>query len=182
MKKITTFLILTVLVMAFSIPQQERNTYNMPIDKETGKITYVEVVKEDGTTVELYDRAFLWAKKYFVNISSAIKTRDREAGLMSGTQRFKVQSTDKKGIKVDAGVISFEFTIEFKDGRYRFKATDFKQADNAGNSVEAWFDDTNEKAIPIHKEIFEQIDTETKALILSLKEGMKPVVEVNDEW
>ncbi len=154
----------------------------MPIDSETGKITYIEVVAEKGSADELYERAYEWAKKYFVNISSTIKTRNKEAGLLEGNTRFKVYSTDKKGKQIDAGVISFDFKIEFKQDKYRVVETNFRQADNSGNAVEDWFDDTNEKAIPIHQEIFKQIDLEARKMIDSLKEGMKPVVKTSDEW
>lgn len=182
MRKILTFLVLFVFVTSFNLPNQERNTYNMPIDTDTGKITYSKVVDEAGTSGELFDRAYDWAKKYFVNISSTIKTRDKENGILTGSTRFKVQSTDKKGRKVDAGVIMYDFTIEFKENKYRVVETNFVQANNSGNGVEEWFDDTNEKAIPIHKEIFEQIDKEAKQMISSLVEGMKPVKKSTDEW
>lgn len=176
------FLIITLIISAFAFPPQNKNTYNMPIDSETGKITYVEVVAEKGSADELYERAYEWAKKYFVNISSTIKTRNKEAGLLEGNTRFKVYSTDKKGKQIDAGVISFDFKIEFKQDKYRVVETNFRQADNSGNAVEDWFEDTNEKAIPIHQEIFKQIDLEARKMIDSLKEGMKPVVKTSDEW
>lgn len=182
MKNLISLLFVLVLSYSFYSSSVEKNTYGMPVDPETGKIIYTEVVNEKGDAGVLFDRAYSWAKAYFPNFSSAIKTRDHEAGLIEGNTRFKVHSTDKKGKKVDAGIISFDFKIEFKDGKYRVICTKFTQADNSGNAVEEWFEDTNEKAIPIHEEIFKQIDAETKNFIASLKVGMKPTVESTDEW
>lgn len=182
MKKYIFIAFALTLSTAFYVIDSEPNNYDMPVDSATGKITYKEVISEQGKPAELYDRAYTWAKKYFVNISSTIKHRDKAAGVLSGTTRFKVQTTDKKGNKVNAGAISYDFTIELKENKYRILETNFVQANNSGNPVEDWFKDTNEKAIPLHKEVFQQIDAKAKSMIASLKASMKPVVETKDEW
>jgi len=182
MRKLIFLSIIIFALSSFDGIESITDNYGMPVDSATGKITYVDVVKETGKADELYDRAYAWAKKYFVNISSTIKKRDKEKGLLAGTTRFKVHTTDKKGRQVDAGIISYDFTINFKDNRYRIKETNFRQVNNSGNAVEKWFEDTNEKAVPLHREIFKQIDAKAKAMIKSFKAGMKPVEETSDEW
>jgi hypothetical protein len=182
LRKTLSSLVLILFLSSFTLIQSDQNTYDMPVDEKTGKITYTDVVKESGTSAELYDRAYAWAKKYFVNISSTIKKRSKSEGVLSGVTHFKVTSTDKKGKKVSAGSIMYTFTIDFKDGKYRLVQTSFEQAHNTGKPVEEWFKDTNEKAMAIHKEIFQQIDAEAKRMSKSLKAAMKPVKESSDEW
>jgi len=182
MKKYFFIAMVLSISTAFYVIDNVTDNYDMPVDSKTGKVTYKEVIDEPGKPAELYDRAYAWAKKYFVNISSTIKHRDKAAGLLKGTTRFKVQTTDKKGKKVEAGAISYDFTIECKDNKYRVVETNFRQVNNSGNPVENWFKDTNEKAKPLHKEVFLQIDAKAKAMIVSLKAGMKPLVETTDEW
>ena len=182
MKKYFFIVMILFISSAFYIIDGITDNYDMPVDAKTGKITYKEVINEPGKSAELYDKAYAWAKKYFVNISSTIKHRDKAAGILKGNTRFKVQTTDKKGRKVEAGAISYDFTIECKENKYRILETNFKQANNSGNPVEDWFNDVNEKAKPLHKEVFQQIDAKAKAMIISLKAGMKPVPETTDDW
>ena len=182
MKKFFFIAFIFIINAAFLSIDKVTDNYDMPVDSETGKITYKEVIDEPGKPAELYDRAYAWAKKYFVNFSSTIKYRDKAAGIIKGNTRFKVQTTDKKGRKVEAGAISYDFTIELKDNKYRIVETNFRQVNNSGNPVEIWFKDTNEKAKPLHKEVFQQIDAKAKLMITSLKAGMKPIPETSDEW
>ena len=182
MKNYIPIIIIVFLSLSFSVKDLLLDNYNMPVDEKTGKITYQQVINEQGKPDVLYDRAYAWAKKYFVNISSSVNVRNKEEGLISGATRFKVHNTDKKGVQVDAGVIIYDFSIELKENKFRITETNFKQANNSGNAVEEWFDDTNEAAKPMHKEIFEQIDNEAKAMITSLVAGMKPTKESSDEW
>ena len=179
---IKTFFIAGIFMLLISATSSTTDTYNMPVDAATGKITYKEVVEEKGTPQELFDRAYAWARKYFVNISSSVRTRDREKGILAGTTRFKVTTVDKKGRKQDAGVIMYDYKIQMRENRYRIIETNFRQGNNSGNEVERWFKDTNPKAIPLHKQIFEQIDKKAKDMITSIKAGMKPAVETSDDW
>ncbi len=182
MKKAAFFALTVLAAFSFKAVDTQVDTYGMPIDSATGKITYVKVINETGKADELYDRAYAWAKKYFVNISSSIRHRDKANGLLSGITRFKVYGADKKGRKIDAGIISYEFTLNFKENRYRIVETNFRQVNNSGNPVEKWFYDTNEKAKPIHKKIFAQIDAKAKEMIKSLEAGMKPAPKKSDDW
>ena len=100
MKKFFFIAFIFIINAAFLSIDNVTDNYDMPVDSETGKITYKEVIDEPGKPAELYDRAYAWAKKYFVNFSSTIKFRDKAAGIIKGNTRFKVQTTDKKGRKV----------------------------------------------------------------------------------
>lgn len=182
MKNTLKVLILGLIFSAFSLPLSQENTYNLPIDANTQKVTYKEVVSETGTKDELYDRAYEWAKHYFVNISSSVKVRDKEKGIIKGETRFKVSTLDKKGVRRNAGAIRYEFSIELKDNKYRIIETNFKSANNSGNAVELWFKDTQEEAIHLHQQVFKQMDQYARLMIKSLKAGMKPKVKAEDSW
>jgi len=159
-----------------------QDTYGLPTDELTGKIHYQEVVKMDGTKSELYHRAQKWLHTFFRNASSVIKHLDEENGLVEGRRQFKVTTKDKKGREQAAGTIKYTFKIEVKDGRYRVRLFDFKQASNSGKAIESWFDDTDPKAKELHAQIFKQLDNDAKKLLASLKKGMRPTEIKEEEW
>ena len=68
MKNYIPIIIIVFLSLSFSVKDLLLDNYNMPVDEKTGKITYQQVINEQGKPDVLYDRAYAWAKKYFVNI------------------------------------------------------------------------------------------------------------------
>lgn len=181
MNKLIKYFTLAIIIM-ISSKVYSQETYDMPTDESTGKIHYKEVVKVDGSKDELYIRAQKWLHTFFRNSSSVIKKLDQENGIMEGRRQFNVITKDKKGREKPAGVIKYTFRIELKEGKYRIRLFDFKQAASGGVAVEAWFDDTDEKQIAIHTQIFKQIDDDAKKLIASLKKGMRPTEIKTDDW
>lgn len=174
--------ILVLLCLFFLKPSFAQSTYNLPIDESSGRITYKEVVTESGTKDEFFDRMYAWTKKSYPNISSIISKMDKDNGVFELNLKIKFTTTDKKGKITDGGTASYIFKIEMKEGRYRIIAYDFKQFGGYGNDLEIWFKDTTPESIAIHSQHFAQLDAEVKKVIASLKEGMKPKVEVKDEW
>ena len=159
-----------------------QDTYGLPTEEVTGKIYYKEIVNVPGTTSELYRRAQKWMHSFFRNASSVIRLMDEENGVIEGRRQFKVTTTDKKGRVQPAGTIKYTFRIEMKDGKYRIRLYDFKQADHSGKPLESWFDDTDPKAKALHEQIFKQVDADAKKLMASLKKGMQPKEIKDDEW
>lgn len=169
-----------LFIISGSIYSQEY--YGMPTDEATGKIHYQQVEKTDGTKAELYRRAQKWLHTFFRNASSVIKRLDEENGTIEGRRQFKVTTVDKKGRVQEAGTIKYTFVIEIKEGKYRVRLFDFKEANNSGKPIESWFEDTDPKAKEIHAQIFKQIDADVKKLIASLKKGMMPTEIKTEEW
>ena len=170
------------LILLVSSKVSAQDTYGLPVDEATGKIHYQEIVKEDGTKDELYVRGQKWLHTFFRNASSVIKKLDQENGVIEGRRQFNVITKDKKGREKAAGIIKYTFRIELKEGKYRVRLYDFKQASNGSKPVEAWFEDTDEKQKALHAQVFKQIDDDTKKLLASLKKGMRPTEIKAEEW
>lgn len=172
------FIFISLLFCSNATPE---NTYGMPLD-DSGKITYEEIVDQEGIKDTLYNRAFAWARSYFVNVYTNVKNYSREDGLISGKNFVKTFTTDKKGKTMDAGAIMYDFSINIKDNKYKVTLTNFRKYDNSGNPLEPWFKDTDKKQVEIHTEIFKQIDENAKGFLASLKGSMKPGTAKKDEW
>ncbi len=179
-----TLIKLSIITFIFLISSNlySQDTYGLPTDELTGKIHYQEVVEVEGTQNELYRRAQKWLHTFFRNASSVIKRLDEENGMIEGRRQIKVITLDKRGREQAAGTIKYTFRIESKDGKYRVRLFDFKQAANSGKEIESWFDETNPKAKALHKQIFKQIDEDAKKLMDSLKKGMRPKEIKAEEW
>jgi hypothetical protein len=181
MKQLIKLFTITLIVL-ISSKVYSQDTYGMPTDELTGKIHYQEVVKMDGTKDELFIRAQKWLHTFFRNASSVIKKLDQENGVIEGRRQFHVTTKDKKGREQEAGVIKYTFRIEVRDGKYRVRLFDFKQAASGGKALEDWFGDTDEKRKVLHAQIFQQVDADAKKLLASLKKGMRPTEIKAEEW
>jgi len=173
-------IVFSMLIISTNLFSQD--TYGLPIDEATGKIHYQEVVKMDGTQTELFHRAQKWLHTFFRNASSVIKRLDEENGVIEGRRQFKVTTKDKKGREQAAGTIKYTFKIEVKDGKYRIRLYDFKQATNSAKNLESWFEDSDPKAKAKHEQIFKQLDADAKKLMASLKKGMRPTEIKTEDW
>ncbi len=181
MNKLIRISIIALLVIITS-KAYSQDTYGFPIDEETGKIHYKEVVKVDGLQNDLYIRAQKWLHEFFRNASSAIRKLDQDHGIIEGRRVLKVVVKDKKGREKPAGSIKYTFRIEVKDNKYRVRLFDFVQASAGSKPLENWFEESNEKAKEIHAQILEQVKEDVKKLIASLKKGMRPKEIKVDEW
>jgi hypothetical protein len=151
----------------------------VPIDEETGLITYQEVVEEEGTKQEYFNRAIGWINSYYKNPVDVTKTRDPESGIIKGIHRFKIKNTDETGFESDAGVVQYQFILQFKDGRYRYTLDEFVLRQASKIPAEKWLNNSD----PQSKSYLKQLDKFAQDWIESLKEGMQPKVEEkDDEW
>lgn len=182
MNKLIRISVIALLVIITSKVYSQDNTYGFPIDQETGKIHYKEVVKVNGMQNDLYIRAQKWLHEFFRNASSAIRRLDQDNGLIEGRRVMKVVVKDKKGREKPAGSIKYTFRIELKDNKYRVRLFDFVQASAGSKPLENWFEDTDEKVKEIHAQIFEQVKEDVNKLLASLKKAMRPKEIKVDEW
>ena len=176
MKYLSVIFLSVLLVTSFvSVSQQSK----FPVDEETGLITYKEVVNEEGTKQDFFNRAVGWINSFYKNPVDVTKVRDPESGIIKGLHRFKIKNTDKDGNQLDAGVVQYRFVLEFKDGRYRYTLTEFVLRQASKIPVEKWLN----KNDPQSKSYLKQIDKFAQNWIASLKQGMQPKVEKkDDEW
>jgi hypothetical protein len=184
MKKI---LITCMFLVSFSfVAFSQQTTITVPkykIDTVTKKITYTEVVDQQGIKDTLYNRAIHWCGIYFKNLLS-VKTQDKLNGKIGGEYKFKIfDKRNKDSIPVEMATILFKYTIDLKENKYRYTVTDFTLKDsNPVFYIERWLD-KNDKAYKADWDyFFAQLDKDVQGFIKSLKKGMQEVVKVSDDW
>ena len=180
MKVLISVLMMAILLTTASAQQEA--SLNLPVDDVTGLITYKEVIDEEGSKDELFNRCSMWLHTLYANPWDATKVRDQATGLIKIQHQFRIYNYDEVGTKQDAGMIIYDAKIEFKENRYRIVVDDFVLKQASRYPVERWLDpnapDYNKK----WQSYLKQIDSFVRdELISSLKEGMKPEVEVKEE-
>lgn len=156
---------------------------SVPMDEDTGLITYQEVVQEDGNREEFFNRAVAWVNSFYANPVDATKTRDPESGIIKGLHRFKIKSPAPDGTETDAGIVQYEFSLEFREGRYRYILSDFVLRQASRIPVEKWLDKNDPQYSPLWDSFLVQLDDFAQSWIASLKEGMQPPkVKKDDDW
>lgn len=176
MKTINLILLLSTL----SLPLMAQRP-NFPIDEETGMITYKEVVEEEGTKQEFFNRAIGWINEYYKNPVNVTKTRDPESGLIKGLHRIKIKNIDEEGNETDAGVVQYRFTLGLKDGRYRYILTEFSLKQGSKIPVEKWLNKDDPQYNSNWDQYLTQINDFAESWIASLKKGMQPKAKKKDD-
>ncbi len=154
----------------------------MPIDSITKQITYREVVQVEGTKDELFDRAGEWIIKQYKITSEVIDSTNKEKGLIHCSSRVKIWGTAKDGTRTLSGLVNYNLTIDTKEGRYRYTFTRFSLKSTAFNPIEPWLDSTNKEWFPARYDNLKEVNEQINEIIKSLKESMKPKVNVSDDW
>lgn len=154
----------------------------LPLNKNTNKIEYAEVVQVSGTSAELYTRALMWINTFYKNASSVTKVRDENNGIIEGQHRIRLMNKIEDGTEMLYGYIQYNIKLEFKEGRYRYIFNEFVSVEMSRQPIERWQNpkDTQHTANTLSH--LQQIDVFMKDMIVSLKKGMEPKVEVKDEW
>lgn len=180
-------LFFSALLVILALPRlsaQSANDSGYPIDETTGLITYKEVVEEQGTKDELFNRCSSWLHTYFANPWEAAKVRDQATGLIKIQHQFRLDESDENGNKVVGKMIMYNMKIEFKDGRYRYVIDNIVAKEAARYPVEKWLDKDAPGYNAANEAYLAQIDKYFRdELVKSLKNGMKPGKEAkNDDW
>lgn len=187
MKRLTLLLLLLGL-FTLTFAQRDKGSTptapDMPIDDETGLITYQEVIQEKGTATELYDRAMQWAKSFYKNTNEVIKSANRETGVIDMYSSVKIYTYLKDGSKINKNIVYYTFRLECREGRYRYTITNFKERATAAAPIEVWLDnsDDNKKWTPQCYQYLQDVDEQILELLQSLTAGMEPKTEKIDEW
>ncbi len=177
-------LLLSVAMLGFA---QKKNTTttpppDMPIDEETQLITYQEVIQENGTAKELYDRALKWAKSFYHNPSEVIRSQDDANFVIKMRCSVRIYSHQKDGSKLTKNVVYYNFTLQCREGRYRYTITDFNEKAAAACPIEKWMNPEDTKWDPECYLNLQEVDEQIQALLSSLVDGMQPTAAKEDEW
>ena len=90
-----------------------------------------------------------------------------------------IKNTNEDGSLSDAGVVQYQFLLEFKEGRYRYTLTEFVLRQASKIPTEKWL----EKSDPQSKNYLKQLNKFAQNWITELKKGMQPKVEKkDDDW
>jgi hypothetical protein len=188
MKKIIAKLFTVLMFPAtflFAQDKQQFNTDNIPVDKISKLITYTDVVPVKGiSTKVLYKRAFDWFNKYYKNPTDVIRESDSTKGTIVGKSRFKISNApDKKGLRTDAGLIMYTIKVNIREGRFKYEITELNQKALSYTPLEPWLDTTSKTYTPAYVGYLEQIDTQLRETIESLKTAMTTTPPVKkDDW
>jgi hypothetical protein len=176
--------ILLFVLLSLPVLSQDQETILMPLDENTGLITYQEVVNEAGNKDTLFNRCSSWLHTFYANPWEATKVRDQATGLIKIQHQFRVYEWDENGNKIDAGMILYSLKLEFKQDRYRFTIDNLLLKHVSRYPLENWLDksrpDYSEKNVSYLKQIDHYFRDE---LIPSLKQAMKPKELLKEaEW
>jgi hypothetical protein len=155
----------------------------LPVDPESKKIMYRDVVEEQGTPAYLYNKAVEWFGYYYLNAQSVFTVQNKESGKIEGLGRIKIYYTNEtSGDKMDGGIIQYLIKLELKDNKYRYTLTDFNLKGASRSPIEKWMNKSDPAYNARWDSYLYQVDTTMLRLISSLKEKMKPTVVKKDEW
>lgn len=122
---------LFILLLVFA-SSQALFSQTIPIDKETGLITYTEIVPSNGTDAKaLYKAAQLWEINIYCRDKPFLQFKDDESRTLILKPVVYLYS-QADGITVE-GYVRYTLTIECKDNKYKYTFTNFRQ-ENTGNS------------------------------------------------
>jgi hypothetical protein len=158
----------------------------IPVSDETGKAEYKNGSEIPGlTSKQLYDRGIAWVNKYYVNPNGVMKTQDVESGKIVGRARFKLSRVENKGhVNPNAGFVSYQITLQFKDGKYRYFVDAIRWEKPSYYDVSQWSDTTqNNYAKAEYTSYVEQTIKYFEELTKSLESYMKVgEAEKKDDW
>ncbi|MEI7723685.1 MAG: DUF4468 domain-containing protein [Bacteroidota bacterium] len=180
---ILSFTILLGLTGITLFAQQQAQPYKLPVDPESKKILYREVVEQQGTPAYLYDKAIEWFGYYYLNAQSVYTVQSKENGKIEGVGRMKIYFNDEaSGVRRDGGQIFYQIKMELKDNKFRYTLTDFNLKSASRFPIEKWMDKTDPAYNPNWDSYLYQVDTTMQRLISTMKEKMKPTVIKKDVW
>ncbi|HSZ24751.1 MAG TPA: DUF4468 domain-containing protein [Cytophagaceae bacterium] len=171
MKRSLKLLSILLLVVNTSFAQ------DLPVDQNTGKITYMEVVDAAGLKAkDIYTVAKKWGtdKKFLVK-------EDKENETLVYTCTTPVEYPNAGGNANDRGKVTFSLSVFSKDGKYRYILTDLahtaegKTAGSDGGKLENVSPDCGKTKMSAKGwvTIKTKTDASLKALIADLKRVIK---------
>jgi hypothetical protein len=160
-------------------------------------LTYTEVVQVDSVSkTELYNRAKVWFATAYNSSNDVLQMDNKEGGELIGKAILNYRPTVLSRSEQTRGNIKYTIKIFIKDGRYKYEITNFihdPYGNQYGKSSMGLI--TTEKECPtprpmekawsnkVWNDIKNQIDSNMKSLIVSLKKDMIKTSESNkNDW
>lgn len=99
---------------------------DLPIDPESKKITYTEVIQMEGVSqAEIMKRAKSWMATGLGSTKSSIELDDAENGKLLGKAVLPLSVKNPPMGRFEVGIVTYTVTLLAKDGRYKYVFTDF---------------------------------------------------------
>lgn len=192
------FLVSALALLSYDEAFCQKEIPNLPIDNDTKKITYSEVVYVDSSAnkQELYARAREWFAKAYKSSNNVIQMDDKESGKIVGKALMQVYHK-ALGANYNSGYINYTISVYVRDGRYRYEVTDFYhtgQYVSGGNRIPDYglcenMINTTHKSMGIsyqktYNYYLYQLDNNIIDLIADLKTAMETnsVNVTRDDW
>jgi len=158
------------------------NAQNFPIDTETKLINYNAVEEADGNADAIYKKAHDWFFTYYKNPHNVVKKSENNH--IEARARFKILNpADKKGVQTMGGIVLYSFTVDFKDGRYRYEITNITWKQNSKYPIERWMDKEAKSYQEKYEFYLTQVDKEINKTIEGLNQALKQKKkETNHDW
>lgn len=154
----------------------------VPVDHKTKLITYQEVVSEDGTANDFFNRAVNWVNITYKNPTSVTSVRDPQSGIIEGSYRFRIyKATEEENVDMEWGTILYTFKLEFKEERYRYSFTNFLLKASSRYPLERWLNKDDPAYNTQNEEKLMKVNLFMEELVSSLKVTMKPVEVIEEE-
>ena len=184
LRKYASLLLFLFLFSTGTIIAQEKDSLSFPVDEDTEKITYQNVVEAEGNAVKLYYRAITWMNNHWENARGMMKKRDKTNGIIVAHVRFDIKKYTEEGeFKEKLGRMGYVFKMEFKDGRYRYTITDLQLLRASKYPLERWIDPENTYYDDRDEEVLQIIADRMQEVIKNMKKGMKKEKEKeDDDW
>lgn len=156
----------------------------VPVDETTKKVTYKEVVNQEGVPSKMYNQGISWVNSQYVNAADATRVRDAENARIEIRHRIRIYEPDKDGnlTTKEAPAVQYDLILEFKENRYRYTVNEFVILGSSRIPMEKWLDKKDPGYKPVYDNYIQQVDKTVNEIIKSLKEGMKPKVVKEDNW
>ena len=176
-------LLLLLILLGISTFAQEEIELLVPIDDETQMIKFQGVVQEEGTKYELFKRVIYWLNDTYKDPVRVTSVRDRETGKVVGSHRIRIYYWDNDSIRHIGGMVTYTFTVETKDNRYRYTIDELKLKSATNVPAEKWLDKDDPSYDPRWEGYLRQIVEFVNDWSTNLEEKMKPEPdEVEDDW
>lgn len=172
MKKI--FFVLPMLLLFAVVPQLQAQHKTIPFDTETRKIKFQQVIEEEASKEELFNRCIYWLNDYYKDPVRVTIVRDAPSGKIMGKHTIRLKYSDKDGVEHDGPTVIYEFTIEIRDNKYRYTITELLMKTASRFEIEKWLDKEDPAYDPRWEVYLDQVAEYVEQWSVFLIEKMKP--------
>jgi hypothetical protein len=168
---IYTWLVLLLFAASSGLKAQHKT---IPFDAETRKIKFQQVIDEEGTKEDLFNRCIYWLNDYYKDPVRVTIVRDAPSGKIMGKHTIRLTYTDKDGTEHAGPTVIYEFTIEVRDNKYRYTITELLMKTASRFEIEKWLDKDDPAYDPRWEDYLDQVAEYVDQWSAFLIEKMKP--------